>query len=59
MFFQERPIEDLKDLYDREYELKRLRESMLKRVITLVVGICRTGKTSLIKVATKDTVNIY
>lgn len=59
MFFQERPIDDPKDFYNRELELERLKKSMFERAITLVVGIRRTGKTSLIRVATKDIVNIY
>jgi len=59
MFFTDRPIEDPKDLYDREEELKALIESIAKRSITLIIGLRRTGKTSLIKVATRDMPRIY
>jgi AAA+ ATPase superfamily predicted ATPase len=59
MIFQERPIENLQDLYDREAELERLRKAMLERAITLVIGFRRTGKTSLIKVASFNNNVVY
>lgn len=54
MLFQDRPVENIQDLYDREKELEALKRSMKERAITLVIGFRRTGKTSLIKVASSD-----
>lgn len=59
MIFSDRPIEDPKDLYDREKELEELKKACINRAITLVLGTRRTGKTSLIKVATRDMNKIY
>jgi len=59
MMFSDRPIEDLKDLYDRENELEELKKACMNRAITLVLGARRTGKTSLIKVVTKSMYKIY
>jgi hypothetical protein len=59
MFFQERPIERMEDLYDKREELARLKRAMGERAITLVLGLRRMGKTSLIRVATADILKIY
>jgi len=58
MLFDERPKERLRDFYDREEELKSLYELIKScKPLILVLGLRRTGKTSLVKVALNE-VNI-
>ncbi len=59
MYFTDKPIEDEEDFYDREQELRQLKEYSLKYSLTLVLGFRRTGKTSLIKVGLKGLKTIY
>ncbi len=59
MYFTDRPIEDEKDLYDRENELRLLKQFSLQHPVALVLGLRRTGKTSLIKVGLKNERLIY
>lgn len=49
MFFDERPKQRKKDLYDFDPELKSLRTAVKRRVpLVVLVGLRRTGKTSLL-----------
>lgn len=59
MLFRDRPVEKPSELYDRENEFRELRKAMAFRAITIVVGVRRVGKTSLIKAATHDLPHIY
>lgn len=59
MVFLDRPAEDPSELFDRTTELDRLRKAVLTRAITLVLGLRRTGKTSLVKAGTKGLDRIY
>ncbi|MEM1546061.1 MAG: hypothetical protein QXY40_04825 [Candidatus Methanomethylicia archaeon] len=59
MLFQDRPVENPNDLYDREEELEKLRKAMMEKAITLVIGFRRTGKISLIKVASLNNNVVY
>jgi AAA+ ATPase superfamily predicted ATPase len=57
--FDPRPKTSRADLYDREEELRSLREG-LRFPITLVLGLRRSGKSSLIRVASaEDEGNIW
>ncbi len=52
VYFDERPKERVEDLYDRERELGLLIESIRGgKPLVLLLGLRRTGKTSLLKVA--------
>ncbi|TDA31867.1 MAG: hypothetical protein DSO04_03205, partial [Hadesarchaea archaeon] len=53
MLFDDRPKEDRKALFDREKEVNELKKS-LKHPITVVTGIRRIGKTSVLKVSLKE-----
>jgi AAA+ ATPase superfamily predicted ATPase len=53
MLFDDRPKEDRKALFDREKEVDELKKS-LKHPITVVTGIRRIGKTSVLKVSLKE-----
>ncbi|MCI2415779.1 MAG: ATP-binding protein [Candidatus Aramenus sp.] len=59
MYFSDRPIEEEEELYDREEELRLLRQFATQYSVTLVLGLRRTGKTSLIKVGLKAENTIY
>ncbi|MCS7113707.1 MAG: ATP-binding protein [Candidatus Bathyarchaeota archaeon] len=48
MLFDPRPKESLEDLFDREEEVKLLRKTV-NTPITLLLGVRRVGKTSLLK----------
>ena len=54
--FDTRPKHDKKDLFGREEELENLKRSLLsyRYPLTLLVGIRRTGKSSLLNVALND-----
>lgn len=57
VYFDVRPKERIEDLYDREHELSLLLESIKQgKPLILLLGLRRTGKTSLLKVAL-NTVN--
>ncbi|MGC9105445.1 MAG: hypothetical protein ACP5HQ_03360 [Thermoprotei archaeon] len=49
MFFDPAPKDRREDFFDREEELERLKS--LSSPITLVLGLRRTGKSSLIRIA--------
>ncbi len=49
MLFDPKPKERREDLFDRDEELRRLRLG-LSYPVTLLLGIRRSGKSSLIKV---------
>jgi AAA+ ATPase superfamily predicted ATPase len=48
MLFDPRPKENIEELFDREKELEGLRQS-IKTPLTLLLGVRRIGKTSLLK----------
>ena len=49
MYFDEGPKTNPKDFYNREEELKRFSDSIRKgRKLTLILGLRRSGKTSLL-----------
>jgi AAA+ ATPase superfamily predicted ATPase len=52
MLFLDRPAEKPEELFDREEELERLRRAAESRRLTLVVGMRRVGKTSVVKAGT-------
>ncbi len=54
MYFDPRPKERVEDLYDREEELKQLRTSVKKNPLTVITGVRRLGKTSLLLVGLRD-----
>mgnify|MGYP001770713437 FL=1 len=53
MLFDPRPKEDPKDLFDREREMELLRFGV-RYPMTLVLGIRRSGKSSLVKVLARE-----
>lgn len=54
MLFDIRPKERRIDLYDFEKELEELKKGLEKTPITFLIGVRRTGKTSLLKVALSE-----
>jgi len=54
MLFDPKPKTRREDLYDREKELRELEKSLKISPLTVVTGIRRLGKTSLILVALRD-----
>jgi AAA+ ATPase superfamily predicted ATPase len=52
--FDPRPKNHRSDLFNREEEIKELKESILKVPITLLLGIRRIGKTSVLRVALNE-----
>ncbi len=50
MYFDPRPKQNKKDLFDREKELSKFEESIQQSPLTVITGIRRLGKTSLILV---------
>ncbi|WP_240931259.1 ATP-binding protein [Acidianus sulfidivorans] len=52
MLFDPNPKTERVDFFDREKEIEKLKE--LKTPITLVLGLRRTGKSSLIKIALNE-----
>ena len=52
--FNTRPKHDKKDLFGREKELENLKRSLISYPLTLLVGIRRIGKSSLLNVALND-----
>ena len=59
MLFLDRPAEKPEELFDREEELERLRRAVEARRLTLVVGMRRVGKTSVVKAGTYGMARIY
>lgn len=53
MLFDTTPKDDRKDFFDRDEEIEKVKG--LSTPITLVLGLRRTGKSSLIRVALKET----
>jgi len=54
-YFDPRPKEKIEDFYNREQELKELINYMVEgKPLILVLGLKRTGKTSLLKVALNE-----
>lgn len=51
MLFDPRPKTCREDLFDREEEIKELKEAVSKYPLTLLLGIRRIGKTSILRVA--------
>jgi len=54
MLFDPRPKERREDLFDREKEIEELKESISKQPMTLLLGMRRVGKTSVLKVALNE-----
>ena len=52
MYFRPTPVERPEELFDREEEVKALREAVGRSPMVVVVGVRRVGKTSLVKAAT-------
>ncbi len=59
MFFDPRPKEKREDLFDRERELEGFSKSLGYSPLILILGARRTGKTSLMNVALKETRQPY
>ena len=61
MLFDPRPKEKREELFDREKELSELMHSLVNYPITVLLGIRRTGKSSIIRVSLNesDVVGIY
>ncbi|AEA12490.1 ATPase [Thermoproteus uzoniensis 768-20] len=59
MLFMDRPAESLDELFDRESEVKMLLESVSRRALTLVLGMRRVGKTSVVRAATRGRLRVY
>ena len=58
MLFDPRPKDNLKDLFDRESEISLLKSSLDSPLI-VIIGLRRTGKTSLIKSVLNETKSTY
>lgn len=54
MLFDPRPKSNRRDLFDREAELEELESSLLKHPLTVLLGIRRIGKTSVLRVALNE-----
>jgi len=59
MFFRAEPVERRKELFDRVRESEELRRGIERVPITLVLGVRRVGKTSLVKAVTSGMRRIY
>jgi AAA+ ATPase superfamily predicted ATPase len=59
MLFSIKPKERRDELYDFEKELEELMKGIERSPITIVIGMRRTGKTSLLKVALNELGNPY
>jgi AAA+ ATPase superfamily predicted ATPase len=59
MLFSIKPKERKDELYDFEKELEELMKGVERSPITIVIGMRRTGKTSLLKVALNELRNPY
>jgi AAA+ ATPase superfamily predicted ATPase len=54
MLFDPRPKSQRSELFDREEEIKELKELVARSPLTLLLGIRRIGKTSVLKVALNE-----
>lgn len=54
MLFDPRPKSHRSDLFDREEEINELKESLSKLPLTLLLGIRRIGKTSVLRVSLNE-----
>jgi len=54
MLFDPKPKSRRSDLFDREEEINELKNSVLKTPLTLLLGIRRVGKTSVLKVSLNE-----
>ena len=59
MYFRPTPVERPEELFDREEEVKALREALGRSPMVVVVGVRRVGKTSLVKAATFGMRRVY
>lgn len=59
MLFRDRPAERLEELFDREEEVRRLLNAVNSSALTLILGMRRVGKTSVVKAATYGKLRIY
>jgi len=59
MFFRAKPAERREELFDRERETEELKKGIEMSPITLVLGVRRVGKTSLVKVVTNEMRRVY
>jgi len=59
MYFDPEPKNDLKDLYNRREELEKFNETQEYAHLTTIIGPRRTGKTSLLNVALKESEQPY
>lgn len=58
MYFDPRPKVRREDLYDREEELEQLRRYVSSSPLTVITGVRRLGKTSLLLVGLRDTPHV-
>jgi AAA+ ATPase superfamily predicted ATPase len=54
MLFDPRPKSQRSALFDRDEEIKELKESVARSPLTFLLGIRRIGKTSVLKVALNE-----
>lgn len=55
MIFDERPKDNRRDLFDREIELEKIKNSInLRKPLILLIGVRRIGKTSVLKTALNE-----
>ncbi len=59
MILDPRPKERREDLFDRERELEALKQASTKFPLTLLLGVRRVGKSSILKVALNEVGGIY
>lgn len=58
LLFDPRPKDDPRDLFDREEELSKLKFG-INFPITLLLGIRRSGKSSLVKVLMREVEGVW
>jgi len=59
VFFRAEPVERREELFDREREAEELERGIKRVPITLVLGVRRVGKTSLVKAVTSGMKRVY
>jgi len=59
VFFRAEPVERREELFDRERESEELERGIKRVPITLVLGVRRVGKTSLVKAVTSGMKRVY
>jgi len=59
VFFRAEPVERREELFDREREAEELERGIKRVPITLVLGVRRVGKTSLVKAVTSGMKSVY